>query len=324
MLDSGLDYVPGSLDLVAGGAVGVKTDAVDGDEGEYDAATRTIRVRVGSGASGTAGGKVGVGETVTVRFRVKVLAQSGSIPNQGEIKGAGESGGPEKSWLTDADPLTPGAQPTMITVEECNTNADCPANKPFCDPTTKVCLPCSDDSHCTDPNAPACQPDGSCGECSSTNSVKCTGATPVCNTIKGECGACDPSLPNQCRTAPTGPVCKVDPNNDTFCGCDKDSDCGNLTSGKVCDVGKTDICIDGCRGTDGNGCPSGYQCTSTDSSIGQCVPSTGNPGTGAQDSGDDGSCGCRTPGSGTTPVGGSLALLLGAGVLAARRRRRRA
>jgi MYXO-CTERM domain-containing protein len=117
-------------------------------------------------------------------------------------------------------------------------------------------------------------------------------------------------------------VCKVDPNNDSFCGCDKDSDCGNLTSGKVCDVGVSDKCMDGCRGTDGNGCPTGYQCTSTDASIGQCVPETGN--TGSVDSGDDGSCGCRTPGSDSrTPVGGSLALLLGAGVLVARRRRRR-
>lgn len=324
VLDSGLDYVPGTLELVAGGAVGIKTDATDADEAEYDAATRTIRVRVGNGASGTSGGKVAVGETVTVRFRVKVTAQTGSIPNQGEIKGSGESGSPEKSWFSDADPLTPGAQPTIITIEECNTNADCPANKPFCDTTTKTCQPCSNDSHCTDPNAPACQPDGTCGECSSTNSVMCSGAKPVCNTIKGQCAPCNPGAPDQCISDPGGPVCKVDPNNDSFCGCDKDPDCGNPTSGKVCNVGVTDMCMDGCRGKDGNGCPTGYQCTSTDATIGQCVPETGNNGKGNVDSGDDGSCGCRTPGSdNSTPLGGSLALLLGAGVLVARRRRQR-
>ncbi|MEZ4224228.1 MAG: DUF3344 domain-containing protein [Polyangiaceae bacterium] len=322
VLDSGLDFVPGSLELVAGGAIGLKTDAVDGDEAEYDAATRTVRVRLGVGASASAGGTVAVGETVTVRFRVKVLAQTGTIPNQGEIKASGESGSPEKSWLSDGDPLTPGTQPTNITVEECDDSSQCPASKPYCDPGTKTCQPCGNDSHCTNPAAPACQPDGTCGECSETNSTLCPASKPVCNTLKGQCAPCNPGAPGQCVNDPFGPVCKVDPNNDSFCGCDEDSDCGGPMSGRVCDVGKTDKCMDGCRGTDGNSCPTGYECTSQDASIGQCVPTSGNGA--PAESGDDGSCGCRTPGGDRAPVSGGLLLLAGLASLAQRRRRRAA
>ncbi|MBX3127457.1 MAG: DUF3344 domain-containing protein [Polyangiaceae bacterium] len=321
-LDPGLDFVPGSLQIVSGGAIGPKTDAIDGDEGSYDATTRTVRFHVGSGATASSGGTVAVGQTVTVKFRVKVLAQSGDIPNQGEIQGLGESGTPKKTWLTDADPLTPGDQPTIVTIEECGSNADCPANKPFCDLQTKTCQPCSNDSHCTDPNLPACQPNGSCGECSSTNKTQCTGATPACNTTTGECAPCTPEDATLCVGDPSGPVCQVGSPN--FCGCESDSDCGNTKSGRVCDVGSTDKCIDGCRGTDGNGCPDGLVCTSTDGTIGSCVPEGDGNGndkpTGAADSGDDGSCACRTTG-GSGGTGGALLALLGAAALRLRRRR---
>jgi outer membrane protein OmpA-like peptidoglycan-associated protein len=52
--------------------------------------------------------------------------------------------------------------------------------------------------------------------------------------------------------------------------CVTDADCGDATSGKVCDD-TTQVCIDGCRGTDGNGCGEGFECTSTDATIGQCL-----------------------------------------------------
>src|SRR6185503_159802 len=45
--------------------------------------------------------------------------------------------------------------------------------------------------------------------------------------------------------------------------CTKDADCGGAKSGKVCDATAL-TCGDGCRGTDGNGCPSDRVCTSTD------------------------------------------------------------
>ena len=64
------------------------------------------------------------------------------------------------------------------------------------------------------------------------------------------------------ETDPNDPADDVD--------CTTDADCGNETSGIVCnDVGE---CVDGCRGLEGNGCPDGEECTSTDATIGECVP----------------------------------------------------
>jgi MYXO-CTERM domain-containing protein len=119
----------------------------------------------------------------------------------------------------------------------------------------------------------------------------------------------------------------VDPGNQTHCGCETDSDCGTTTSGRVCDTADSQTCIDGCRGTDGNGCPSGQECTSKDSSIGQCIPigenlgGSGGVGDGP-DMGDDGNCGCRVPGTSTSSVPAALLALAGLGLLGARRRRR--
>ncbi|MCA9594240.1 MAG: isopeptide-forming domain-containing fimbrial protein [Myxococcales bacterium] len=336
VVDPGLEFVPGSIEITAGGATGVKTDAKDSDEADYDATSKTITVHLGTGATGSAGGKVTIGTTVTVKFHAKVKALTGSIPNQGEIKASGEAGGGQKSWLSDGDPVTPGSQPTIVTIQECNTDADCPAEKPHCDATTKTCQPCASDADCTDPNFPACQPDGHCGECSETNKTKCSAEKPACNTYTGTCNLCTPEDPSKCANDPNGPVCRTAQDNSNFCGCEKDSDCGNQTSGKVCDLNGTQTCTDGCRGVDGNGCPDGLECTSKDSSIGQCVPvgsgtggqggQGGLPGTGgvkngAQDSGDDGGCGCRVPSGAGGRSAGAFGLLLGLGLLVLRRRR---
>ena len=55
------------------------------------------------------------------------------------------------------------------------------------------------------------------------------------------------------------------------CVCNTDADCGDATSGQVCDATK-DSCVPGCRGTGGNGCPTGDDCSSTTNDIGQCAP----------------------------------------------------
>lgn len=341
VLAAGFEYVAGSLEVTAGANPGVKTDAKDSDQGEYDSATKTLTVRLGTGANGTTGGTVAIGASVGVKFRVKVVATSGSVSNQGKLDAAGQAGGPKKSWLSDGDPLTPGQQATTVTIQECNTDKDCPANKPHCDPTTKTCQPCKTDADCSDPKAPACLEDGSCGECSKTNTTLCPTDKPVCNTFTGKCAVCSPDDDSQCKGDPKGPVCRVGAGNETHCGCETDADCGSPTSGKVCDTLATQTCIDGCRGQDGNGCPTTLECTSKDSSIGQCVPPSNNTGgaggmggqggmggvaatgggKGADDSGDDGGCGCRVPSSESESKGAALGLLLALGLLARRRRR---
>ncbi len=330
VLDPGLDYVPGSIEILSGGGQGIKTDAKNDDQAEYDAATRTVTARLGVNANASSGGTIDVGGTVSLKFRVKVKAQSGSIPNQAELDASGQSGVPQKAWLSDGDPLTPGQQPTTVTIQECDTDADCPAQKPYCDPGTKTCQPCADDSQCSDPTKPACQPDGTCNQCSATNKDECKDETPACNTFTGNCALCTPGADgdaSKCVSDPDGPVCRVGSSNETFCGCETDSDCGNLTSGKVCDTANTSKCIDGCRGTDGNGCPDGLECTSTDSSIGQCIPTntgnvggSGGGGLGADNSGDPASCGCRVPGGSSQAPAGILALLA-LGLLGIRRRK---
>jgi hypothetical protein len=86
-LPVGITYVPGSLQITAGSNIGTKTDALADDQGEYDAATRTITVRLGNGANGTVGGTVPPGGSSTIKFRVKIdpnapaktRARSGSV-----------------------------------------------------------------------------------------------------------------------------------------------------------------------------------------------------------------------------------------------------
>ncbi|MBE7484080.1 MAG: isopeptide-forming domain-containing fimbrial protein [Polyangiaceae bacterium] len=317
VLDQRLELVPASLQSVENGVVIPLSHAAGDDRGEYDAATRTLRVRLGAGADALKGGKLAVGEGFEIRFRVKVKAGIGeSIPNQGSVTASGLKGGAKKTWLSDGDPLTPGAQPTTVTVDECGSNLDCPANKPFCELSTHTCQPCSSDEHCTDPNFPACQPDGSCGECSAGNTSKCPSSAPVC--VGGKCAACTPG-PNapECQNDPNGPVCLVNP--EPVCGCDTDDDCGGAQSGRICE---NDKCVDGCRGEGGNGCPTGESCSSTTAAPGVCgeipppPPATAAPA----DSDDDGGCGCALPGQSRSR--GALAAL-GALVLGLGLRRRR-
>lgn len=314
VLDPRLELVSTSLRIVEGGTSTPLTLFAGDDRGDWDPASRTLRVRIGAGADATQGGQIAVGEGFEVRFRVRVKAASGSIPNQGSVHASGLAGGAAKTWLSDADPLTPGAQPTEVTVDECGADADCPTNAPHCELATHTCKPCATDSDCSNPNLPACQPDGSCGQCSPTNTTKCPSSAPAC--VAGNCAACTPG-PNapECKNDPKGPVCLVNP--EPVCGCDTDDDCGGPNSGRICE---NDQCVDGCRGQGGNSCPTGEVCSSDSVAAGTCGPAE-LPHVRAEDSGDDGNCGCALPGATrSSPLFGALGML-GLG-LALRRRRR--
>jgi MYXO-CTERM domain-containing protein len=78
------------------------------------------------------------------------------------------------------------------------------------------------------------------------------------------CVECTPTS-NTCDPGGVGGACLSNGN----CGCITDSDCGAIDSGRVCD-NSVSRCTTGCRGTGGNGCPSGLVCTSTDATIGTC------------------------------------------------------
>jgi len=107
----------------------------------------------------------------------------------------------------------------------------------------------------------------------------------------------------------------LDPNlaDDDAVECTEDSQCGGPTSARVCDDW---VCIDGCRGANGNTCPEEVQCSSTDETVGECAFGEGLSVEGA------GACSASPANDGK----GSSALLMGLAlsVLRGVRRRRRA
>ncbi len=323
VIGAGLAFVPGSLQVLEGGVYKQKTDAVDADTAAYDAATKTVTFHVGAGATGALGGEVAEGQTVKAKFRAKVTIDKGSVSNQAVLESSGKAGGGKKTWTSDGDPKGLGDEPTVLTVNECSTDAECtdPA-KPHCDAATHTCQPCKQDADCKDPTKPACDvATGVCGECSATNATRCSAAQPACNTVTSRCDDCAPMTAStpanvvKCATSADGPACVVGTNNDNFCGCKTDGDCGGVKSGKVCDTAASLKCVLGCRGQGGNGCPDGLVCTSKDSSIGQCVTDMGQGGAAgaAGQAGAGGAAGQSGGGGGGTTSAGGFGGKLGAG-----------
>ncbi|WP_437876756.1 hypothetical protein [Sorangium sp. So ce513] len=157
-LPAGVTYVPGSLSITEGAGAGAKTDAAGDDQGEYDAATRTVRVRLGAGADATAGGSLAAGASTTVTFQVTVDAgASGLIANQAIVSAAGQQGAPTEETPTDGNGPTDGVPPTESVVDACETNAQCAAPTPYCETegTPNTCVECLTDAHCG-PLSPTC------------------------------------------------------------------------------------------------------------------------------------------------------------------------
>ncbi|XXX77277.1 hypothetical protein WMF30_00695 [Sorangium sp. So ce134] len=113
---------------------------------------------------------------------------------------------------------------------------------------------------------------------------------------------------------------ETDPNDgsDDQATCRQDSDCGGPTSGMICE---DHACVDGCRGADGNSCPSGEVCSSTDSSPGTCGPVEANDPTGIFAEGN-GLCTARPGPAGNARGAAALLPMLAALAGLALRRRR--
>ncbi|RYY58033.1 MAG: T9SS type A sorting domain-containing protein [Chitinophagaceae bacterium] len=134
-LEGNAVYVPNSITITRGPNLGAKTDASGDDQAEYIAASRTIRVRSGTGANGVAGGQMqnspqGVDSTVFT-FRVTassdcvVLACDNIIDNSSYIYGTGNVSGNVFSNASNPDifdgngcPI-PGSTPTAINSVTC-------------------------------------------------------------------------------------------------------------------------------------------------------------------------------------------------------------
>jgi MYXO-CTERM domain-containing protein len=105
--------------------------------------------------------------------------------------------------------------------------------------------------------------------------------------------------------------------------CTKDSDCGTENDGYVCDT-EAMHCTPGCRNEDGSRCPDGEMCTSSDQTIGECVP-VGMTSSSSGGLNDDiivqGGCLCGVSvGNESRDIGWTL--LVGLGVALGLRRRR--
>lgn len=161
-LPEGVTFVPGSIRLGIGPDGRSVTDKAGDDIGEYDPESRTVTVRVGAGASATAGGTVKPGQTEVVSFRVTVDDDTrGKVINQGAVIAVGEKGAPETMTPTDGEPDTETPDPTEIDVNGCGSDADCKPPAPICDTsiTPHECVACMTDSQCMGNEEPDCHPD---------------------------------------------------------------------------------------------------------------------------------------------------------------------
>jgi uncharacterized repeat protein (TIGR01451 family)/MYXO-CTERM domain-containing protein len=285
-LPAGVTYVPGSLAITAGAGAGAKTDASADDQGEYLSGMNLVTFRVGTGANGTMGGTLLVGASSTVTFQVQINAgATGTISNQGTITAAGLLGAPATSFLTNGNGPPPTSS-TVITISGCPiaacaclADSDCggPTSGTVCDNGsggTFTCIPgcrgaggngCMTGLACTSTTSAigscvTCTTDSQCGN--ATSGLVCNGATHACQP------GCRGMNGNGC------PVIDVCTSSTSVIGacvqCLVDSTCGGPMSGLVCNAA-TNTCQPGCRGMNGNGCPTGESCTSMTSLIGACV-----------------------------------------------------
>lgn len=127
------NYVPGSLTLVTGSpggaAAGALTDAAGDDTGDYDAQGRQIAVRLGQGASASAGGALAPGQSTSVRFRVTIdpnLDRDTVVSNQAKVTFEGltisQTAGSAVITVTSNAPVTGG--PTDTPVDPIDTDGD--------------------------------------------------------------------------------------------------------------------------------------------------------------------------------------------------------
>jgi len=118
-LPANATYVSGSLAVVTGANAGAKTDGAGDDQAEYVAASRSIVARLGTGANAATGGSIVPNVATSVRFRVTVNtpAPTGTVvANQSSLSYRGAQLGTQFTAMSDADTLTPGLQPTAVTV----------------------------------------------------------------------------------------------------------------------------------------------------------------------------------------------------------------
>lgn len=213
-LPPGLTYVPGSVRIVQGPNAGGKTDQGGDDQVEYDMVNRKLTIRLGTSASVFMGGVIAPNDQSSiVKYLVRIddNATPGDIPTQSQTKGT-PSGNPAAGPTTSpsGNGRDPGV-PTVVTVPQCASNADCIAGAPVCNlgMTPHRCVDsCSTDADC----------------------AGAAGGKTVCAADTKKCSICSGSNVGACRPIDGGGICI---NGENRCGCSTDADCG----GRKCDTG---------------------------------------------------------------------------------------
>jgi uncharacterized repeat protein (TIGR01451 family) len=115
-------YVPGSLEVIKDPGIASPpasmSDAADSDRAEYDGANNRVVFRLGTGATGTKGGKIAVDDEVTIEFRVTVNANAAgtTISNQAKLDYMGERSGKSFSGVSDNPATSGSSDPTTVSV----------------------------------------------------------------------------------------------------------------------------------------------------------------------------------------------------------------
>jgi uncharacterized repeat protein (TIGR01451 family)/MYXO-CTERM domain-containing protein len=256
VIPAGVTYVPGSLQITAGANAGAKTDALADDQGEFLAASKTVKFRLGLTASGTKGGNIPIGGTTTVSFQVTVDAgATGTIANQATINAGGLLGAPATDTPTDGNGPTAGSPPTVVVVDQCVTDAQCAAPTPYCDTTAspKLCVECLTDAQCP-AVTPTCSPATNTCICVPSGAEICDGKDNDCNGVAddgfGTGAACSAGV-GAC--ASTGVVACTGPNAascNAVAGMPSAESCADMIDND-CDGTVNNGCMD----TDGDGLP---------------------------------------------------------------------
>jgi uncharacterized repeat protein (TIGR01451 family)/MYXO-CTERM domain-containing protein len=221
VLPSGMSYVAGSLQIAAGANAGAKTDQKADDQADYDALTRTVAFRLGTGATATAGGTMAINDTATVKFRVKIAAgAAGTIYNQASVTAGGQKA-KAKGLADDTWYSGDGTRPNVPTkfVVWCASNNDCSTSAPVCDTTLPV------------------------ASCVCTTNADCSGGL-VCDTMGSKtCVECIPAVnTTNCTADGIGRLCL-----DTYqCGCITNTDCNGRTCDGVtlrCPLQSSDVAV---------------------------------------------------------------------------------
>ena len=130
-----ITFVPGSIEIIHGPNLGVKTDGAGDDQGTYLAGPRVVRVNIGTGASGASGGVVlnspsGVDSTVFT-FRATAIDDCVSlscdnvVENQAFIFGTGTVSGNEISNISNPGVLDVDGCPVIGTTSVTIDISDC-------------------------------------------------------------------------------------------------------------------------------------------------------------------------------------------------------